>query len=42
MRLEDELPQWPLLKLVLVSEPINGEVLEAYLFIDCTAELVDH
>ena len=34
--LEDELPQRPLLQLVLVPEIIDRQVLEALLFVDCT------
>ena len=40
--LEDELPQRPLLHLVLVLEPLDNEVLEALLFVDCTPKLVYH
>ena len=40
--LEDELPQRPLLNLVPVFEPLNGEALEAQLFSDCTTKPVDH
>ena len=40
--LEDELSQWPLLELVLVTEKLDGEVLQAYLFVNCAPELVEH
>ena len=39
--LEDELPQRPLLQLVLVVEILDNEVLEALLFVDCTPKLVN-
>ena len=38
--LEHELPQRPLLQLVLVTEMIDNEVLEALLFVDCSPKLV--
>ena len=38
--LEDELPQRPLLKLVLVREALDGQPLKAQLLVDCTSELV--
>ena len=40
--LEDELPQRPLLQLVLVRENLDIEVLEAFLFVDCAPKLVYH
>ena len=40
MSLEDELPQWPLLKLVLVGKPVDREALEALLLVDCTPKVV--
>ena len=40
--LEDELPQRPLLQLVLVPEILDNEVLEALFFVDCAAKLVNH
>ena len=42
MRLEDELPQRPLLQPVLVPELMDNEVLEAVLFVHCSPKLVYH
>ena len=40
MGLDQEQPQWPLLKLVGVHESLNGELLEAWLLVDCASKLV--
>ena len=40
--LEDELPQRPLLQLVLVLQIPDGQVLEALLFVDCTPKLINY
>ena len=40
--LEDELPQRPLLQLVLVPEILDNEVLEALLFVYCAPKLVNY
>ena len=42
VHLEGELPQRPLLQLVIVVEILDNEVLEALLFVDCTPKLINH
>ena len=42
MCLEDKLPQRPLLQLGIAPEPLDNEVLEALLFVDCVSKLVYH
>ena len=39
--LEGELSQRPLFQLVLLEELLDNEVLEAFLFVDCTPKLVN-
>ena len=38
--LVDELPQRPLLKLIIVPEALDGQLLKAQLLVDCTSKLV--
>ena len=40
MTLKGELPQWPLLQLVLVAELYDGEVLETLLVADCLSKVL--
>ena len=42
MTLKGELPQWPLLHLVLVAEKLNGEVLETLLVANGLAKVLKH
>jgi len=40
MTLKGELPQWPILQLVLVVEIIDGQVLETLLFTNCLSKVL--
>ena len=40
MRLKGELPQWPLLQLVLVAETLDGQVLETLLVADSLSKVL--